>query len=146
MPRPRKTETELADMRARILDAAYQVLLERGYQGLSARAIAEKLGVAHMALYTYFPNQAAILQALAEREMAAIHAQQECFERRAESEDIVHVVRGRAGILPRVRAETSAGLRASLGAAAAARGGSGARPAARRLHRQAHGAADRHRH
>jgi AcrR family transcriptional regulator len=87
-------------MRGRILDAAYDILLEKGRQGLSARAIAERLGVAHMALFTYFLNQAAILQALSEREMGGIHAQQAIFEQRAESEDILQVVREALAFFP----------------------------------------------
>jgi AcrR family transcriptional regulator len=93
MTRPKKTEQQLQAMRQQILDAAYTILLEKGAQSLSARAIAEHLGIAHMTLFTYFENQDAILQALSEREMVKIQAQQSVFEQRATQEDIVAVTR-----------------------------------------------------
>jgi AcrR family transcriptional regulator len=100
MTRPKKTEQQLQAMRAQILDAAYAILLEKGAQGLSARAIAEHLGIAHMTLFTYFANQDAILQALSEREMAKIQAQQERFEQRAAKEDISTVTREALSFYP----------------------------------------------
>ncbi len=92
MPRPKKTEAQLNEMRQRILDAAYAVLLEHGPYGLTSRTIAERVGVTHMALFTYFPNQAAILQALSERETAKMRAPQAEIEQRAAHEDIEPVM------------------------------------------------------
>jgi AcrR family transcriptional regulator len=100
MPRPKKTEQQLQAKRDQILDAAYTILIEKGAQGLSARAIAEYLGIAHMTLYTYFANQDAILQALSEREMAKIQAQQDIFEQRAINQDILSVVRDALSFFP----------------------------------------------
>lgn len=100
MPRPKKTEAQRAEMRGRILDAACEVLMTKGTKELSARAIADRLGVAHMALFTYFPNQAAILEALAAREMARIRAQQAVFEQRAEHEDILKVIQEALAYFP----------------------------------------------
>ena len=93
MPRPKKNELQRKAMRARILDAAYDLLQELGPQGISARAIADRLGMAHMALFTYFQNQPAILQALSEREQASIQARQGVFEERTKGEDIRQVLR-----------------------------------------------------
>lgn len=92
MSRAKKTEAQLAEMRGRILDAAYDILLEKGHQGLSARTIADRLGVSHMSLYTYFENQAAILRALRQREIAKWRVKQQVFDQRAETEDLVRVV------------------------------------------------------
>jgi AcrR family transcriptional regulator len=100
MTRPKKTEEQLQVMRGQILDAAYAILMEKGPQGLSARAIAERLGVAHMTLFTYFANQDAILRALSEREMAKVQMQQDIFEQRAAKEDIVQVVRDALAFFP----------------------------------------------
>jgi AcrR family transcriptional regulator len=100
MPRPKKTESQLQRMREKILDAAYAILLDKGAQGLSARSIAERLGIAHMTLFTYFANQDAILQALSERELAKIQAEQEIFEQRAAKEDIVQVIRDALSFFP----------------------------------------------
>ena len=93
MPRPKKTEAEIQSMRERILDTALILLQAEGPQALSSRAIAEQLGVAHMSLFTYFENQAAILSALREREMAVWRARQQGIEQRAAAEEISGVVK-----------------------------------------------------
>ncbi len=94
MPRLKKTEAQRQTTREQILDTAYTILQEEGPRALTSRAIAERLGVAHMSLfYTYFENQAAILSALREREVAAMRLQQQLLEQRAETEDIVQVVK-----------------------------------------------------
>jgi len=101
MTRPKKTPEQIEAMRARILDTAYTLLLETGLKGLSSRAIAERMDVAHMTLFTYFANQQAILQALADREMAKVQSQQEIIEKRAAAEDIVTVMRDALLFFPR---------------------------------------------
>ena len=95
MPRPRQTEEQIQAMRTRILDATYKLLIEKGPQSLSSRAIADELGIAHMTLYTYFKNQADILAELSDREMAKVQKYQADFERRAfdGQEDIIGVMR-----------------------------------------------------
>ena len=105
MPRPPLSEEQRQAMRGRILDAALAVLLKDGPHGLTSRAIADTLGIAHMTLFTYFENQAAIWEALAAREMAPIQAQQETLERRAEHGDIAPVMRAALGVYPRFAAE-----------------------------------------
>ncbi len=92
MPRPKKTDAELDAMREQILDTALAILQEEGPQAISSRAIAERMGVAHMSLYTYFENQAAILRALRQREMTKWQSKQQFFNQRAETEDIALVV------------------------------------------------------
>jgi TetR/AcrR family transcriptional regulator, tetracycline repressor protein len=49
-----------------LLDAALALLAERGAAGVSVRAIAARVGVAPNAVYTYFPDRAAVLAALAD--------------------------------------------------------------------------------
>jgi AcrR family transcriptional regulator len=92
-------------MREHILDVASRILQMKGPQALSSRTIADELGMAHMALYTYFDNQSAILQALAEREMVKVRAPQERFEKRAEHEDIVVVMRAALEFYPQFERE-----------------------------------------
>ncbi len=92
MPRPKKTTAELEAMREQILDTTYSILQEEGPEAISSRTIAERMGVAHMSLYTYFENQAAILRALREREMAKWRAKQQLIEQCSETEDINQVV------------------------------------------------------
>ncbi len=92
MPRPRKTPAQLESTREKILDMAFSILEEAGPEAVTSRAIAEGLGVAHMSLFTYFENHAAILRSLRERELSRWRAKQQGFEQRATSENIVQVV------------------------------------------------------
>jgi AcrR family transcriptional regulator len=50
-----------------ILDAALSLLDEGGANAASVRGIAAKVGVAPNAVYTYFPDKAAVVKALVER-------------------------------------------------------------------------------
>src|SRR5919107_3256815 len=50
-----------------ILDAALELLDQGGTGAASVRGIAAKVGVAPNAVYTYFPDKAAVLKALVER-------------------------------------------------------------------------------
>jgi TetR/AcrR family tetracycline transcriptional repressor len=61
-PGPRRALTE-----DEILDATLQLLDEGGANGASVRGIAAKVGIAPNAVYTYFPDKAAIIRALVER-------------------------------------------------------------------------------
>ena len=93
MPRPKKTDEEIQAMRERILDAAQALLQEKGADGLSIRKIADRVGVSHMTLYTYFENRAAIVKSLRERAYARMEAF--CSEslRRAETGDVLTQLR-----------------------------------------------------
>ncbi len=92
MPRPKMTPAQLEATREQILDTTLAILQESGPEAITSRAIAERMGVAHMSLYTYFENQAAILRALSKRELAKWRAKQNIFDLRAETEDIIGVV------------------------------------------------------
>ena len=61
-PGPRRALTE-----DEILDATLELLDEGGANGASVRGIAAKVGVAPNAVYTYFPNKVAVINALVER-------------------------------------------------------------------------------
>ncbi len=93
MPRPKQTEEERAAMRERILDAAHELLLEQGPEALSTRVIADRLGVSHMVLYTYFENHDALVQALRARLREEREATRAEALRRAETGDVVAVMR-----------------------------------------------------
>ena len=93
MPRQKKTEQEIQAMRARILDAALALLRQEGLEGVSIRKIADRIGVSHMLLYSYFDNRAAIICSLRERGYEQMEAF--CAEslRRAEAGDALIQVR-----------------------------------------------------
>lgn len=80
-------------MRERILDAAYELLMEQGPDALSIRAIADRVGVSHMVLYTYFENHEALAQALRARFRAKRTARVEAALRQAASGDVAAVMR-----------------------------------------------------
>jgi TetR/AcrR family transcriptional regulator, tetracycline repressor protein len=61
-PGPRRALTE-----DEILDAALGLLDDGGVAAASVRGIAAKVGVAPNAIYTYFPDKAAVLAAVSER-------------------------------------------------------------------------------
>jgi TetR/AcrR family tetracycline transcriptional repressor len=59
---PRRTLSEQV-----ILDAALALLAELGADRITIRGIAARVGIAPNAVYTYFPDKAAVLQGLAEQ-------------------------------------------------------------------------------
>lgn len=61
-PGPRRALTE-----GEILDAALRLLDDGGPDAASVRGIAARVGVAPNAVYTYFPDKAAVVKALVER-------------------------------------------------------------------------------
>src|SRR5215469_13782689 len=58
-----------------VVEAAARVLAERGYDGLTMRAIADELGVQAPALYWYFPDKRALELALYEHLMEGLTGQ-----------------------------------------------------------------------
>jgi AcrR family transcriptional regulator len=80
-------------MRDRILNAALALLQQDGLESVSIRKIADRIGVSHMVLYSYFENRAAIIQSLRERGFEQLEAF--CAEslRRAKTGDALIEVR-----------------------------------------------------
>jgi len=91
MPRPRLTEEEITATRSRILEAALTILHEEGMGALSMRAIAERVGMSPMALYTYFENRDDLLHALREHHRRVLNARYADALARARDGDVVRV-------------------------------------------------------
>ena len=53
------------DLRSALLQAAHDILNQKGIEGLSLRAIAAEAGVSHMAPYAHFKNKSQLYQAVA---------------------------------------------------------------------------------
>lgn len=70
-PGPRRTLSEQA-----ILDAALALLAELGAERVTIRGIAARVGIAPNAVYTYFPDKAAVLHGLAEQLLGRVHDNQ----------------------------------------------------------------------
>ncbi|MEV6302829.1 TetR/AcrR family transcriptional regulator [Actinoplanes sp. NPDC051861] len=74
--RPRRRQARGERRIAEILDAAAGVFAEAGFERATTNAIAAAAGISPGSLYQFFPNKAALAQALADRfvaEMAAAH-------------------------------------------------------------------------
>ena len=97
MPRAKRTEQEIKKMRERILDATLELLQQEGLEGVSIRKIADRIGVSHMLLYSYFENRAAIMQSLRERGFEQMDAFFAESLRRAETGDALVQVRASLG-------------------------------------------------
>src|SRR5438270_4429651 len=54
--------------REQLIDAALEVILERGYAGISIEAIARAAGITRPVVYDHFPNLNRLLHAVIERE------------------------------------------------------------------------------
>ena len=54
--------------REQLIDAALEVILERGYGGVSIEAIAREAGITRPVVYDHFPNLNRLLHAVIERE------------------------------------------------------------------------------
>ncbi len=93
----KRTEQEIKVMRQRILDATLELLRQEGLDGLSIRKIADRLGVSHMLLYSYFEDRAAIIQSLRERGFAEMEAFFAESLRRAETGDALVQLRASLG-------------------------------------------------
>jgi AcrR family transcriptional regulator len=93
MPRPKRTRGEIRDMRRRILDAALALLHEEGPGKLSVRAIAERAGISHMSLYSYFENHAELLAALRTEQRGLVLARRAETMAKAREGDIREVLR-----------------------------------------------------
>ena len=99
MPRPKKTEEEIQAMREKILDVTASILQEDGPDAITSRAIAKRLGMSHMSLFTYFENQAAIISALRNQMLSNWSSVFEKVKERALTEDIPPLVKELLGIL-----------------------------------------------
>lgn len=74
-PRPPGRPRDL-DKGVAILDAGWELFLERGVEATPIEAIAAKAGVSKVTLYTHYPDKTALFRAAVEREMERIEAAQ----------------------------------------------------------------------
>jgi len=67
-----RRERQKADTRAELLAAAHKLIADEGYEGLTIRKLAEKVGYAPMSVYSYFADKDEILLAVAEDAFATL--------------------------------------------------------------------------
>lgn len=75
------------------MDAALALVSEGGPKALTIRAIAKRVGVSHMVLYTYFENHAALVAAFVERQRERMKARRVEIVRQAETGDVREALR-----------------------------------------------------
>jgi len=73
MTAPRRRGPRRATTEGEILDAALALLDQGGAAAVSVRGIAARVGVAPNAVYTYFPDKAAVVKALVERLLSEVN-------------------------------------------------------------------------
>jgi AcrR family transcriptional regulator len=73
-PRKQPAQSRSTATVSAILEAAARILEERGLDGYTTNAIAERAGISIGSLYQYFPGKDAVTIALAEREAAILLA------------------------------------------------------------------------
>src|SRR5205085_841872 len=64
-------------LRREILDAARELFVAEGYQSVSMRKIAQKIGYTPMSIYLYFKDKADILDCICEDTFAALRQSSE---------------------------------------------------------------------
>lgn len=94
--KPRKTPAQSRSIEtvSVILEAAARVLEERGFDGYTTNAVAERAGVSVGSLYQYFPNKDALTVALIDRETAELMAKAKAIDEeshfRRGMESVIH--------------------------------------------------------
>lgn len=66
-----RIERERAEKRARILDAARELFVERGVEAVTLREVAQRIEYSTTAIYVHFADKAALLAALVTEDFAA---------------------------------------------------------------------------
>lgn len=89
MPRKKQSEEQVNIMRDRILDASITLLETLQPEQISIRKIAKKAGLSHMAIYTYFQDRDALIQALISRQEGQVRSHFEKILQSREDEDLI---------------------------------------------------------
>lgn len=77
---PRIAETERAERRRVLVDAARRVLARAGYRSLTVDAVCEEAGVSKGAFYTYFGGKHDLLLALLDEEADSVRSLMQALE------------------------------------------------------------------
>ncbi|AFY55375.1 transcriptional regulator [Rivularia sp. PCC 7116] len=78
--RRKPTQARSVERVNRILDVSEEMFIEKGYAAATTKEIAAQAKVPIGSLYQFFPDKAAILQALAERYSNLLHQQLQSFD------------------------------------------------------------------
>lgn len=84
-----RRELQKAELRAELVAAAHALVREEGYEGLTIRKLATRVGYAPMSVYSYFADKQEILMALAEDAFADLARRM----RQSQSDDPIKALR-----------------------------------------------------
>jgi AcrR family transcriptional regulator len=87
MPRRKQSEEQIIAMQNHILDATMSLLDQIQPEEISIRKIAEKAGLSHMAIYTYFHDRDALVQSLIARQEGRVRNRFDELLKGGENED-----------------------------------------------------------
>ena len=76
-PGPRRSVSQVD-----IVDAAFEILEQKGFAAVSVRGVAAALGLTPTAIYTYFPSKNALLRAMVEELLSSLDLAAACRHRR----------------------------------------------------------------
>lgn len=96
---PRRESYRHGNVRAEAVAAGLEMVAADGYEGLSLRRVAERVGIAHRSLYNHFADRDALLDAIAEQ---AYLRQGEALKAAGDSDDYVRLYVGFALAEPRL--------------------------------------------
>lgn len=82
MPKLAFTEDQRDAIRHRILEAAQDLIDEKGVDGTSMRALGAKVGMTASALYAYYPSKLELLRALWSESLEELHFRLESISQR----------------------------------------------------------------
>ena len=80
-PTPRRTRQK-QDLRQQILDASREIFVTEGYDDLSMRKVAARIGCSPTAIYLHFTDKAALVQALCDEIFVGLNKRLEALARK----------------------------------------------------------------
>ena len=75
MSRPKQTQDQIKTMQDRIINATMSLITRVEPEEISIRAIAEEVGISHMAIYSYFKNRDELIENLVQKQIEIFEKQ-----------------------------------------------------------------------
>jgi AcrR family transcriptional regulator len=82
MTAPNRRARHKEDLRQQILDAAREIFVANGYDDLSMRRIADRIGYSPTAIYLHFKDKAGLVQALCDETFAGLNKRLESLAKK----------------------------------------------------------------
>jgi len=89
-----RKERERVELRQHILDAARELFIQQGYEGVSMRKIADKIEYSPATIYTYFEDKDDILDCLCEETFFQLYERQRAVHDALRGDALEHLKKG----------------------------------------------------